>query len=205
MAWTDLLATILAPTGIVAMIIKMMTVWIARKRAARLTSGYASIEELFIIIQQLLQVTSAIRVLVFKSENGGGVPGPGCVVRNSVIHESNDCKHKRIMPIWQNIELDQTYSRLISEICTKGESDLLVKDVPPQSLLADLMNVSDVGYMRCIRICATSKWLVYLAVCYTASTDVAPYHRLEILRVVTRLRTIFRQHHSLVRMNAEAE
>ena len=153
-------------TGVV--VLKMLKDWSRTRRSRHMDAGFADVNELYQTLQTLLGDISADRILIIKSENGGGLPRPGCEIKSSVIHEVFNGKLGSLYEIWQRVPLDHEYSRILSEL-SLGEwvwRDAAKLHKP--SILRDLLE-EDVQRLAFARICGTNNALWYIALHFTAA------------------------------------
>jgi hypothetical protein len=174
-----------------------------RRRAGRLYDrGYRDISSIYQNIQGLLSDTDANRVMMLKSENGGGIPSPGCIVKSSVLYEVCDSPAKPVAQAWQLVPLDQDYASILSGVVTKGRAVIRLDDLHPQSVTHELMRASDATHSYVFRVAATPHALLYLAVQYS-SLDAADPMGAEAYAatrsVLGQLGKIIARHHQLVK------
>lgn len=173
-----------------------------RRRAGRLYDrGYSDISAIYQHIQGLLSELSANRVLLLKSENGGGIPAPGCIVKSSVLYEVCDSPAKPISQSWQLVPLDQDYSAILSEVVTRGRAVIRLDDLHEGAATHELIKASDATHSYVFRVAATPHALLYLSVQYS-SLDEDPMDAVAYAAtrgVLGRLGRIFARHHQLVK------
>lgn len=199
--WLQILLAVLG-SGSVAAFIQLIRDAL-RRRASRLYErGYGDISAIYQHIQALLSTTSANRVLVLKSENGGGIPRPGCIVKSSVLYEVCDSPAKPIVQAWQLVALDQDYSAILSEVVTQGRSVVRLDDLHEGAVTHKLMQASSATHSYVFRIAATPHALLYLAVQYSSLDEEDPLDADALAATRGALRhigQIFARHYQLVK------
>lgn len=201
--WAQALIGVLA-SGSLAAIGHLVREGLKRRASRQYDRGYGNIRRVFQLLQTTLPVVNANRVMILKSENGGGIPAPGTQVTSSVVNEVFDPPVMTIHEAWQQVPLDQDYSRILAEVNTEGTAHAKVDDLTRSSTLRDLLVAADCSQVFFWRICATPNALLYLSIHYS-STDESPMgerDRVEAGKVTRQLCQIFSKHHQLVKTDS---
>lgn len=196
--WLQLVVALVSAGSFTA-VIQLGREVLKRRASARLDRGYGNIHKVYEHLQRLLSATNSNRVLVIKSENGGGIPVPGAQVKNSVVFEVCDSEVQPMSGSWQEIPLDQDYSKVLVQVNSDGIADVSVPDLRASSLLTELLEASKSVFARMSRICATPSALLYLSVHYPSGKTLESVEKIEIRRVAHKLCKIFSRHHNLVK------
>jgi hypothetical protein len=197
--WWKIVAALLAPGSTLALTVGFVRKMLLRRARMRLDRGYANIQRVYKEIQELLSGTNANRVLVLKSENGGGVPAPGARVKGSVAFEVCGSTAKPVQDHWQNVQLDATYSEVMSTIASKGITDVHLDSMGEESFLSTTFKAFHTSRARMVRICATQKVVLYLSVHFHKNS---PLSAAEIVRINKTSRTlfgIFKKHYPILK------
>lgn len=175
--------------------------WRASKQYDR---GYGNILKVFRTMQHVLADVRANRIMVLKSENGGGIPVPGASVTSSVVHEVFDPPARSVFEVWQRVPLDDEYSRVLAEVNTAGEASLHAGDLKESSPLRDLIEAAGSTHVHFWRVCATPSALLYLSIHYSSEDDepMSARDRATARTTVHTLCSIFSKHHQLVKTDA---
>jgi hypothetical protein len=200
-SWWQLIMTLLSVMGTVFGLVKAAQSGIRKRVSRKWDQSYKDIQEVYTIIQELLSKSPANRVLVIKSENGGGIPTPDGVVTNSVIHEVWDPDTDAIQKNWTGIKLDRYYSEVVTKVSTDGVTDVAIKDLE-RSKFQDLLKACECSNARFIRICATRSALLYMCVCLGRDATLGPKERIHINTAARQLCDIFVHHHELIKKEA---
>jgi len=194
----QIIVAVIAGCGGLSTTIVMVLKWLRSRRSRKMDDGYSHIFETFEHLQKLLAATSAARIMVAKSENGGGLPRPGSVVTSSVVYEVFDKRLESLREIWQRIPLDQEYSQAISLVSAGQWYWRKRSNMQAQSVLKDLIE-DDVQLVCFARICGTQAALWYIAVHFCDRTEIADSERAEIVQTLFKLRTVFARHYDLIK------
>jgi hypothetical protein len=203
--WIQAVVAILTSGGSLAACIQLAREILKRRAAKKYERGYKNIHQIYQLIQQLLSSTVADRILICKSENGGGIPSPGTDVKSSVLWEVCDSDVQPISDSWQVVPLDQAYSLVLTNITSQGFVNVRATDLQAGTTLRDLLTVAHTNRAAMFRICATRHALLYLSVHYAseAGEETSEHDRVEIRRVLQKLRQIFSKHHQLVKAEVD--
>lgn len=174
-----------------------------RRRAGRLYErGYGDISAIYQHIQALLSTTEANRVLVLKSENGGGIPRPGCIVKSSILYEVCDSPAIPVVQAWQLVALDQDYSAILSKVVSEGRAVIRLDDLHKGAMTHQLMKASSATHSYVFRVAATPHALLYLAVQYSNLDEDDPMDakaHAATRSALGQIGKIFARHHQLVK------
>lgn len=198
------LATALMSSGGFAVLVQLGRAALKRRAAKQYDRGYGNIRKIYQLLQSTMPELRANRLMILKSENGGGIPVPGAHVTSSVINEVVDPPAASVFEAWQKVPLDQDYSRLVAELSTNGSASAAVVDLREASALRDLLVTADSTHVFCWRICATPNALLYLSIHYSSTDDqpMGERERVTARRVVHQLCSIFSKHHQLVKTDS---
>lgn len=189
-------------SGSFAAVVHLIRDQLRRRDARRYDRGYSDISEIYTLIQGLLSgLDGANRVVVFKSENGGGIPAPGCVVHSSILYEVCDSPAKPMFEAWQQVPLDQDYSSILAKLSSEGRAVIRLSDLHEDSITHDLFKAANATTAFVFRVCATQHALLYLAVQYSSASEDAmkPDAHAATRGVLGKIGRIFARHHQLVK------
>lgn len=183
--------------GIVGLIRPLMRIWNSRK----IDSGYRHIHQVYQQLSDLKSKTNCVRIVVIKSQNGGGLPRPGSTVKQSALYEVCDSDMTPVYGAWQNVPLDEEYAHVLTDVATKGKYGLKTKKIKKSSRLYELTCESD--QVQLTRICATKSAVIYMSVHFKNSDLMSDSDLIEIHTTTNKLCGIFSQHHALVKKAGE--
>lgn len=195
---------IVSSGGLVAFI-ALIREWVKRRASLKQDVGYASINKVYILIQNLLSESGANRVVIIKSENGGGIPGPGSVLKNSVLFEVCDSIVSPLRDQWQQVRIDQKYSTILTNVNTEGYSDIQISEMDNNSVLYEFFDLGKAEQARFHRVCATERALIYIAAFYDHGIALSSKDKVFIRTSAQSLCGIFKRHHSLVKIAGRNE
>lgn len=94
-----------------------------------------TIANIYMIMNELLEKTKADSFIIFKAENGGGIPRLGAHLYISALMESQKSlvQHHAISD-YQRLQVDAEYIDLLSEILSKGHRTYLTDKMKPSLL-----------------------------------------------------------------------
>ena len=202
LTWWQVIVTAISVVGTGLAMVQATRAGLRRRANTRWDRSYKDIGRVYETIQGLMSAGPANRVLVIKSENGGGIPTPDGDVTNTVTHEVCDSDVDPVRKLWNRVKLDRSYSAVITAVNTDGVRDVTLDELPPSALLRDLFETCGCTQARMVRICATPRALLYLCVCVDAKTELAPADRLQIRAAAQTLCSIFANHHQLIKREA---
>lgn len=198
--WQQILVYIFAPTGVLAGLLNFLQ---KRKRKSQLTSGYEDIYKVQMLIQELLCDTKSNRVMLFRSENGGGIPKPGSMVKNTAFAEACDSAVSPLLQGWQAILADRSYADILHRLISEdGFADVNTHNIPVGTEFRDLLEMADSSSVRFVRVCALQEAVIYLGVFYNDEWEPDTKERYQMRTVALQIRQLFRRHHNLIQQEA---
>lgn len=201
--WLQIAAGLMS-SGSLAVLVQLARSGLKRRAAKQYDRGYGNIRKIYQLLQSTMPELKANRLMVLKSENGGGIPVPGAHVTSSVINEVVDPPARSVFEAWQQVPLDQDYSRMVADLSTNGNASATVVELREASTLRDLLVTADSTHVFCWRICATPNALLYLSIHYSSTDDQPMGERERVMsrRLVHQLCNIFSKHHQLVKTDS---
>lgn len=184
-------------------IIALLREFLKRRASQKQDIGYANIDKVYTVLTKLLTESGCNRVLIIKSENGGGIPAPGSVIKNSILFEVCDSKVRQLREEWQHVHIDQGYSSLLTNVNTEGFSDVPREGMNKDSVLFEFFDVGQAEQARFYRICSTDKVLIYLGAFYDHGIGLSSKDKILIRACSHALCEIFKKHHSLVKIEGK--
>lgn len=171
-----------------------------RHQRKKLSTGYSDISVIYRHIHELCHSTNLKRVLVLKSENGGGIPSPGSIVKQTVVFEASDSDLRSIQLGWQQVRIDEEYAKVLDRVVNAGDGvcDTESNDLKETSILRELMEASKMTRARFIRVCATESAVLYLCAGLDEHNVLEAETKLAIRSTALRLCEVFSSHSSLV-------
>lgn len=200
----QIIIAVVSSGGLVALI-ALIREWTKRRASSKQDVGYASINKVYMLIQKLLTDSGANRVVVIKSENGGGIPGPGSVIKNSVLFEICDSNVIPLRDQWQQVRIDQNYSTVLTSVNTEGFAETRRLEMDLNSVLFEFFDIGTAEQARFYRVCATERSLIYIAAFYGHGIALSSKDKVTIRTTAQSLCGIFKKHHSLVKIAGQNE
>jgi len=146
-----------------------------RSRAdARHLDALTAVQDLAEELNTILWNSEAERVMLLKSENGGGVPSPGKARYSTVMMEVHDDKLNGVRSQWQRVLLDQHYNDILLKIYREGGCLISIEDMPKECLLRPMYDASDIQRAYVFLVGVSSKEMFYLVMNQTHLRDMSP-------------------------------
>jgi hypothetical protein len=117
-------------------------------------------------MHRIIEETPVERFLIFKSHNGGGVIKPNTPLYSSVIYEDYTAPFKSVKDVYQRIEADEEYLRMLVEMIQKKSIILKTEKLPP-GLLKNIYKAEGVKYAEKYFL-GTDKKNIYYCSCGTS-------------------------------------
>jgi hypothetical protein len=181
--------------GAAALIALGRELWRSRK-SRKMDRGFLDIAAVWEETQTLAAEVGASRVLVLKSENGGGLPAPGSVIKSSVVFEYRTGELPAVRSLWQQVLLDSHYSEVLSVVSTGAWTWSQTGSMPEGCIMRDLCG--DGLLVGTARICKTEQALWYLSVHFKSADATTAKIRSRIRASLFKMRILFGKHHKLL-------
>lgn len=198
----QLALALIGTSGGMAAIVNLLRLWARKRRSKHMDAGFADMNEIYQTLQNLLGEIAADRILVIKSENGGGLPRPGCTIKSSVIHEVFNGDLGSLYESWQRVTLDHEYSHVLHILSTGEWVWRATDELARPSVLADLLE-PEVKRIAFARICGTNNALWYIALHFRTEGRVDDDDRARTQRAIHKLRILFGNHQTLVKTESK--
>jgi hypothetical protein len=142
------------------------------------------------IIDKVIRESSADRVLILKTENGGGKPRLGSHLYSSVMYESSNLD--LVKPDYQRLSVDEHYVKMLSDIGPSRRNSLIT-DKMKNGTLKWIYQREGIKYSEIHYIGETQSAFVYLSVATKADDNTfdEPITRVEIEIAISKLVTLF--------------
>lgn len=178
---------------------------IDRRLNSDIRAGYRAIERTFGIMDLLLNETPANRVLLLKSENGGGIPGPGNVAYSTVVRERRDDRISSVQARWQRVPVDKDYARMICDIIDTGRVERHTSEMVEGSELRDVYEADGVKFSTVSHLCTTKDpggeggAVYYVSINFVREGDkLDPNHRSLLNQGIRDLGDLMSEHHHII-------
>ena len=170
--------------------------WKDRSDSSRLYQKYLSsvrvMNKIYAKIQDIGTHTSAIRVLVLASHNGGLRPTADNPPMSSVLYEYCAEGNNAVKPTWQGQPVDAPYVRLLKDVMENGSVELVTHDMKP-GILKDVYESSGVERSMVYSLALLYKRdrFVYLSMVFEDESALTAKERNYIRIAITALRELF--------------
>jgi hypothetical protein len=199
----QILIAVLSTGGSGAAVIHLVREWLKSRRGVAMDVGFQAITAVWHQLQSLSLAIAAERIMILKSENGGGLPAPGSVIQSSCIFETFSKALPSVCGSWQKVVLDAAYSEALTMISARDngwywkQSSELPEDCALRTLTGEGVLIG------MARICKTKSALWYLAVNFADKPEVSQKTRNKIIASLYQLRTLFERHHTIITREAQ--
>jgi hypothetical protein len=116
-------------------------------------------------LNDLLSKTDAGRVLILKTENGGGIPRRDGTLYSTVIYEVYSPPHLSIANDWNRQRLDKVYVDMLVDV-DQSSGVTNITEFMPDSVLKNVYLSTGIGMSRVQKILATQKSYYYLSIAW---------------------------------------
>lgn len=197
-----IVATIGLGGTVLTVFVSVLTVYVKSKleelrtkREESFTNTLPIIHEVYAILNKLKRGTKASRILILKTENGGGRPKIGSHLKSSVVYETYDKPLKDVKKNWQDQPLDEDYITLLIDLIQSTDQHITIhtKSLKEDSILRVNYDASGIKKSHIFEIIEKEKQYLYLSVNYI-NNEPDTQEEKEVLRsCVNQLRNIFSQ------------
>jgi hypothetical protein len=171
--WNTPITVLFGSGGVGALLIKYLLDKRHARKSRRVQQSYARIAEVFKILQFVRLATRATRVCVLKTENGGGVPAPGCDVKSSVLYETADPSMTReLASSWQKVALNGVWAEVLKKLAV--DKNVRLTPNPEMGPHYDFLAESDCATVEFALIDLTEAAMYYLSVHLAAGVELTP-------------------------------
>lgn len=145
-------------------------------------------------LNTILQRTEFRRVLILKTENGGGIPHIGSPIFASVIYEDFDEPFHSVKYDYQRLQVDGWYQAMLNDVAEKKEVGYIVNEMP-KGLLREIYEAEKVAVSYVFYLHETTTAFYYMSI----STDAASMAKLNAQDLLTarievaRIRDVFKK------------
>lgn len=160
------------------------------EKIRQVQASFSRIAEIYKSLHALRLSTRSNRVCVLKTENGGGVPAPGCDVKSSVLYESADpSMAKELSTSWQRVPLNGTWASVLQHIAADKCADLTpAMAVSPHY---DFLTESDCARVHFVLIALSESAMFYLSVHLAAGIDLSQKEQSNMYQHARRITELF--------------
>ncbi len=163
MDWGELVTTLFGASGAVWVGWRAVADFLRTREVRQVQANLNRIARIYQTLQTAMAATRASRICVLKTENGGGIPRPGCAVKSSVLYENAAPGGARtLQTTWQNVLLTGTWVVILRDIVDKGSASL--NKTLQLSAEQDFLLESDCDKVEFIRVAVTGPAMYYLSV-----------------------------------------
>lgn len=165
----DLLIALIS-TGTLWKVFRVFSDWLQKRQSKKAFEDAVEVVE---TLHRLQSKLGAQRVLILKTENGGGIPHPGKPLYTSVQYEFVKDGYESIKEDFQRRLLDSNYVEMIGQLLNKQVLILDPVELPDNSMLWKVYKKFDIIRADVAKIAITKHGLFYLS-CTWGEDEIIP-------------------------------
>jgi hypothetical protein len=164
------------------------------KQSLKKSSELENLPEIQPILNRVIDDTCIQRVLVMKTENGGGKPRLGAHLYASIVYEAFKAPLFSTKNDYQRILVDDMYVKMLSDIGPTTHNNLSVNKMK-EGLLKRIYLRDSVKYSEVYYLTETDDSFIYMTFSTTEENEKFedPNDRVEIDIAVSKIRNIFQK------------
>lgn len=188
--WNIVVPAVFGSGGVLAATLNYFSTRRAELRIRKVRDNYARIGSIFNVMNTMRASTRATRVCVLKTENGGGIPAPGCDVKSSVVYESVDPTMTReLLSTWQKVQLNGVWANILRKIANERCATLNHDaNLGPHF---DFLAESDCARVHFILIQLTETAMFYLSVHLATGVELSQQQESTVYQGVRQISQLF--------------
>ena len=126
------------------------------------------------------QFYGASRVILLKSENGGGIPYPGCTLSTSLISEySRD--YIEDIPYWKKVPIDSEYLELLDRFVKEDYVILDIEKMPDSMRIKSIYKQRGIKSAYVQEVFRSNKGFFYVSIGFSHQFDPSQYQNMEFI------------------------
>lgn len=131
------------------------------------------VHHIYDLLNELKTHTKAVRVLILKTENNGGRPKGGCVLKSSIVYEVFDSPLEPIKETWQQQVLDEEYVDILTQMMSNPQrrKSVVTGKLKDHSILKRVYLATGVHSSVLYEIQEREKEYFYLSIIYDKQID----------------------------------
>ena len=188
--WGTILTSVFGSGGLGVAAFQYFSKRASEKKTRHIQNSYARIAEVYRALESIRAATRANRVCVLKTENGGGIPAPGCDVKSSVLYENADPKMPReLQSCWQKVELNGVWAPLLHCLAVEGFANLTPNEKMGPHF--DFLAESDCAKVHFVLIKLSEPAMFYLSVHLPDNIELSAYEASTMYQGARHIRQLF--------------
>ena len=147
--------------------------WTNKSKKSNTTTTINAIAKIYQAMSSVIAETSVERFIVFKVENGGGIPRVGANIYISALMELHEDPNHSIFDNYQRIRADASYITMLAHILSNGNKKFVVSEME-DSLLKSIYLTEKIKYSEVYHLHTTDAAIYY---CSLATTQDSRYEK----------------------------
>lgn len=196
--YIELATAVLGAGGVGALAWKSGTAWLSERKQLilkkRHQSGLEDITTLYQILNKILVLDSCIsRVMIVRSTNGGGIPGPGCDVTLRTVNEVYKTEEdgETFSTLWQDRRADQYCTGYLQTIARDGMLHILASEIPENATIRPVYEALNAYRSESYLIATRKDALFYLSITFCCDSELTIKDKAVLDAAVSNIRDLF--------------
>lgn len=125
----NFLGEFLVGSGLLAFLSKFILSYLKTRRIKKVTNSILDVGHIYDILQEARSQLGCVRILILKTENGGGIPKVNSPIYATVLHEVYDAKIEPIKESWQRRLVDSFYCKILCQLLNEEKVEIEEKNL----------------------------------------------------------------------------
>lgn len=158
---------ILAGSGVLLAAWQLFAKVLNDRGNAKASQAFRDISEVFHVLSTLVAGTGAVRALVLKLENGGGVPNAMGTVRSTILYEHTSGRHRSLKDSWDHQVIQAGYAQKISELLDSKDGHVVFTPPETAEAITNLYAANGITHSHVYIVRRTPRRIIYLSLNFT--------------------------------------
>lgn len=156
--------------AIIHFLTTLVTFGVIRPRSKAFPRVLRAMHEVYDELHELMTMSGAVRAVILRTTNGGGVPRLGAPLYSSILYEAYRKPSRSIRKDWQNQQIDEQYSKMLTDICSGGTVEIIAENMSDGDLRTLYKSQGILGAFVGL-ISMEEKRLIYLSLEFAEKDD----------------------------------
>lgn len=202
--WGQLVTTLFGASGAAWVGFRALADWLRAREAKKIQDNYARMARIYDALRVAMASTRASRICILKTENGGGIPSPGCDVKSSVLYENAAPNSAQALQAnWQKVPLNGTWCALINDVVIKGNA-ILTRD-QEFGVENDFLSTAGCDKVIFVRVSVKRNALYYMSVHLSNEVELTKNEQVQLRACARMIQAQFENDPNLTRGDIDSE
>lgn len=166
----------------------LISVWILRRKES-VRHAIESIHSLYETLNDVMAATHAVRAVIVKTENGGGIPHIGSRIYSTVLYEVHDKFVDAVKLNWQRRIVDEAMTKTLLKIVTADSTDIKLEEL--EGTLQLVYKTQGIAFSKVFQIYKDEVSFFYMSVNFRTNKDLTPFQMIALEDAVAKIRQKF--------------